>query len=228
MAVLMLTLHPFLSSSASAQSPPPSNTQTPPPKTQAPTAGKPATSPSKEATPLIITPSRFVGDADLDAYVADRCSVFSMRERVTDPFGQLQDPDAKPVIKTPAAKTTRRAPPVQATPFSDIIRLIKVTTVMPKEKCFLIGTRTIRQGNRLTLAHRGKNIRVEVISVNSQQIVFSNLDNSETASLKLNALPDGVTHGTRGITVRGMVPDRPDSPIDLDPGNPSNDKSQSR
>ena len=65
------------------------------------------------------------------AYVASLSAVFSMRDRATDPFGHSRIPNAKPVIKNPVAKTTRRVAPVQATPFADIIRLIKVTTSCP-------------------------------------------------------------------------------------------------
>ena len=145
-----------------------------------------------------------------------------MRDRATDPFGQLQDPNAKPVIKASAAKPTRRAAPIQATPFSDIIRLIKVTTIMPKEKRFLVGTRSIKQGDRIPLSFRGKKIHVEVSSVTPLQIEFRNLDNNESAALNINLLPTGMTPGTGGITAPGMLPDRPESPLELDPGNTFN------
>ena len=174
------------------------------------------------------SPSRYVEETDLATYVASRSTVFSMRDRATDPFGRLQDPDAKPVIKIAAAKSSHRASAVQTTPFSDIVRLIKVTTVMPKEKRFLVGNRAIKEGDSIPLAFRGKNIRVAVSSVTSRQIEFRNLENGETASLKFNGPPSGMTPGTSGITAPGMVPDRPNSPLELDPGVSLTDKSQNR
>jgi hypothetical protein len=176
------------------------------------------------ATPVNVVPSRYVSEEDFDDYVKSLSEVFSMRARTSDPFGQLQDPNAKPVIKATVAKTTRRIAPIQATPFSDIIKLIKVTTIMPKEQRFLMGTRSIKQGDRIPLSYRSKNIRVEVSSVSSTKIEFRNLENGESASLQLNLLPTGMTPGSRAISTPGMAPDRPDAPIELDPGNTPHEK----
>ena len=184
--------------------------------------------PAQAPGPVSNVPSRYIGETDLEPYIASLTAVFSMRERETDPFGALQDPNAKPVIKNPVASTTRRVVPIQATPFSDIIRLIKVTTVMPGERRFLVGTRSIKEGDRIPLIFRGKPISVEVTSVRSHQIDLRNLDNGETASLKMSLLPAGMTPGTRGITAPGMVPDRPNAPIDLDGGNLLDAQSQNR
>jgi hypothetical protein len=175
----------------------------------------PAPSPTEVAKATSV-PSRYVGEADLAAYVASLASVFSIGKRDTDPFGQFQDPDAKPIIKTPVASTTRRAPTLQATPLSEIVRLIKVTTIMPGENRFLVGTRSVKQGDRIPLVFRGRTLNIEVVSVKSHQIDMRNIDNGETASLKIDLLPAGMTPGTRGITAPGMVPDRPNAPIDLD------------
>jgi hypothetical protein len=191
------------------------------PKTSAPspTAAKAtATEAAKEAEPIDIpTPSRLVGPGELNAYVASLSSIFSMKSRDNDPFGQAQDSDAKPIIKT-VATANRRVPQLQATPFSDIVRMIVVTTIMPKEKRFLVGTRSIGQGDRFPLTFRGKLIHIEVTEVSSREIAFRDLDSGETATRELDMLPAGMTPGNRGITARGMVPDRPDAPLELDVG----------
>lgn len=212
LAAVLLLLVVCLTCSASDQPAPPT-------KDVAPTNDKsPATAP--EITEAVnITPSRFVTPEALSDYVTSRSAVFAMRNRTTDPFGQLQDPNAVRVIKTTVAKPTRRIAPLQVTPFSDIIRLIKITTVMPKEKRFLVGSRSFKQGDRIPLAFRGKNIPVEISSVTSTQIEFHNLENNETASIKLNHLPEGVTLGTFGSTPPGMVKDMPEAALELDPGN---------
>jgi hypothetical protein len=177
--------------------------------------------------PVTNLPSRYVGEAELEPYIASFTAIFSMRRRDTDPFGQVQDPNAKPIIKTPIAKTTRVAT-MQATPFADIIRLIKVTTVMPSEKKFLIGTRSVKQGDRIPLTFRGRKINVEVASVSSQSIEFRNTENGETASVSLNLLPSGMTPGNDGITAPGMTLDRPDAPLDLDDNSLSMEPSRNR
>ena len=165
-----------------------------------------------------------VDEPDLDTYLESLAAILSLRDRATDPFGQLQDPNAKPVVKATATKTVRHVAQVQATPFSDIVRLIKVTAVMPRDKCFLLGSRTIKQGDHLNLAFHGKSIRVAVATVNSQQIEFLNLDNNESAAVKLNMLPAGMSRGTHAITAPGMTADRPDTPIELDSATTPTDK----
>ncbi len=174
-----------------------------------------ATAP-KDAGPVSATPSRYVGEADMQAYLQSQSTVFSMRERATDPFGQLQDPDAKPVIKTTVAKATRRIAPAQSFPFSDIINMIKINTVMTKEKQFLVGTRSFREGGRMSLSFRTKTINVEILTVSARQIDFRNLESGETAALKINLLPVGMTPGTSGITAPGMVRDQQNAPIELE------------
>jgi len=206
----------------------PAHPKTVPPKDAAATRNPTAATTPKNPEPTHATPSRFITEENLAGYVSALTAQVSMRGRATDPFGQYQDPDAKPIIRATVTKTSHRVAPVLATPFSDIIRLIKVTTVMPKDKRFLVGTRSIHQGDCIPLNHHGKTIRVEVASVTSHQIEFRNLDNNETAALKLDLLPAGMTPGSRLLSTPGMIPERPDSPIELESGNLPNDKSPTR
>ena len=63
-----------------------------------------------EAAPAGNTPSRQVGPAELEAYVASLSSVFMSRGRTLDPFGMPQDPDAKPVVKAPSRERSSASP----------------------------------------------------------------------------------------------------------------------
>lgn len=220
-APLLLLFGFLLAPSALAQSAANFNTKALIPPAADPKETKAANSGTKEA-PLVNTlPSRQVGTDELVPYVESLSSVFLMRGRAADPFGQLQDPDAKPIIKAPVAGAVKRAAPIQATPFSDIVGMIVVTTIMPGEKRFLIGTRSIKQGDQIPLSFRGRPIRVQVTEVTSRQIGFRNLDSGETASRKLDMLPPGMTPGNSGITAPGMVPDRPNAPIELEAPDPT-------
>jgi hypothetical protein len=186
-----------------------------------PAAAKtPATAPASadEAPTVAIGPSRFVGKADLPAYVQSLTSILSMSNRATDPFGQFQDPEAKPIVKPTVAKVARRTQ-TQVTPFSEIVERIQVTTIMPGEQRFLIGTRSFKKGDRFPINFRGRATNVEVAAVTASKIEFRSLDNGEVASLKLNMLPVGMTPGTNTITAPGMVPDRPNAPLEIEPMN---------
>jgi hypothetical protein len=175
----------------------------------------------QEAGPVNVTPSRQVATAELESYITSLSSVFMARSRAFDPFGQTQDPDAKPIIKAPVAGAVRRIAPILATPFPEIIQKIVVTTIMPGEKRFLVGTKSFKQGDQIPLLFRGKPIRTQVTEVTSRQITFRNLDNGEIATRKLDMLPVGMTPGSHGISAPGMSQDRPNAPIELDTGDSS-------
>ena len=178
-------------------------------------AEKPKT---QEATPSTNLPSRYVGPAEQEAYLATLSSIFLSAAREKDPFGRYQDPDAKPVVKATVAKTSTRVAPAKATPLSEIIQLITISTIMPGDKSFLVGTRLVKQGGELSLAWRGKLIRVQVTEVSSRQIGFKNADTGETGIRQLDMLPPGMRagNGIEGIRAPGMTPDRPNAPIELE------------
>jgi hypothetical protein len=181
-------------------------------------APPPASSSQQESKTADKAPSRLVDTADLAPYLESISAQFLIRGRVRDPFGKIQDPTVKPVVKAPTTSGIRRTAPVQTTPFADIVRKISITTVMPGEKRFLIGTRSFKQGEQMPLNFRGKTIRAQVTEVTSQQISFRNLESGENATRRLDLLPAGMTSGNHEITAPGMVPDRPNAPIELEAG----------
>jgi hypothetical protein len=179
-------------------------------------AAKQAPAAKPPATNVTANPSRFIGESDLDAYVKSMADILTIRSRATDPFGQFQDPDARPIIRTPVAKDNRPRPTSQIIPFAEVIGRIKVNTVMPAEDKFLIGTRIFRKGERMNLTFRMKNIPVDIISVTAGEIGFRNSETGEKATLKMHLLPAGMTPGTNGIHAPGMIREQKNAPIDLD------------
>lgn len=170
------------------------------------------------------TPSRHIGAAELGPYIDSVAAMFLIRGQSRDSFGQNQDPDAKPVVKASAPLAVRRTQ-AHTTPFADIVRLLVVTTIMPGEKRFLVGTRSFKQGDTIPLNFRNKPIRALITEVTSRRISFRNLDTGEDAIRKLDMLPAGMTPGSRGLSAPGMVPDRPNAPIDLEAADPVSSNS---
>ncbi len=168
---------------------------------------------------LAVTPSRLVSPDAMESYLETMAAALSGMSRERDPFGQLQDPEAKPdvVVATPglARRTATRA-----TPLSEIVGLLPITTIMPGERSFLIGTRKVALGQQVPLVWRGKELRVQVTEVSSTRIAFRDLETGETGSRTMDLLPVGMSvgGGLKEIATPGMVPDRPNAPIDLGGG----------
>ena len=120
------------------------------------------------------------------------------------------------LIKKIAEEETTRITPTQATPFPEIIEKIVVTTIIPREKCFLVGTQSFKQGDQVPLVFRGKKIRAQVTEVTSRKIVFLNLDSGESATRKLDLLPAGMTSGQQRDPAPGMTQDHSTIPIELE------------
>ena len=177
----------------------------------------PAAPPAKAAMPAEktaeSTPSRYAGK-DTKAYVDAFASRLSMRERASDPFGQLQDPDAKPVVKPTVAKAARRPTAEPPVTLSDIVSRIEITTIMPKDKRFYVGGRSIGQGDKVPITFRNKQIKTEVTEVSARRIVFRNLDTGETGIRQLDMLPPGILWGT--LKTPGIAPTKANAPLEID------------
>lgn len=190
----------------------------------------PAVPPAKAAAPAAKavepTPSRYAGK-DIKAYVEALASQLAMRGRAIDPFGQPQDPNAKPVIKPTVAKATRRPTAEPPVALSDIVGKIEITTIMPKDKRFYVGGRSIGQGDKVPITFRNKQIKTEVTEVSARRIVFRNLDTGETGIRQLDMLPPGIFRGTLS-TPGGIAPSQANAPLEIDSpsanpaGNPNN------
>lgn len=166
-----------------------------------------------------IKSARYISAEEIPAYLASIKSLLSMNNRPYDPFGQTQDPAAKPLM-TKNTSTPRRFVPPKPTSFTEIIRKIQVNTIMPGENRFLIGTRSFKKGDRIPLDFRGRVTQVEVTGVDASKIEFQNVETGEVATVELNLLPPGVTAGADGVQVPGMVVETKDAPLVIESNNP--------
>lgn len=172
--------------------------------------------PTPETPQPAIAPSRHVG-TDAEAYIRTLSSRLASASRTTDPFGQLQDPAAKPAVPK-VAKPTLDKPTggPAAKPFSDIVKQIRVTTVMPAENRFLVGTRTLNTGDTFPLVSQGRRYQVKVIEVSAEHILFRDLNSSEEGELRLDVMPQGMSRGIRGVLAPGMEASKADAPLEID------------
>lgn len=163
-----------------------------------------------------IVPSRYAGN-ETETYIKTLSSRLAISTRSTDPFGQAQDPTAKPAQpKATKATTNKTTPGSTAKPFNEIVKQIRVTTVMPGESRFLVGTRSISAGDSFPLVSQGRRYRVQVVEVTAEHILFRDLDSSENGELRLDVMPSGMSRGIRGVLAPGMQSSKADAPLELD------------
>lgn len=173
------------------------------------------------ATVPVISPdssngSRFLTEDELDGYVAETSKSLSIMGRQFDPFGQVQDPAAKPAVIKPKLRDPSVA--ARRSSFDEIIGKIKINTIMPSEKRFLVGTRSFKLGDKFPISYRGRNTLVEVVDVKASKIEFKNTESGEISSVKIKLLPAGMSSGDDGgFSAPGMVKDKDDAPLQLEP-----------
>lgn len=170
-------------------------------------------------------PSRYAGE-DIQPYVLALSGRFNIRQRATDPFGRYQDPDYKaPEPPRQLAKNTNmpyKAPPPTA--FTDIIASIKVN-IARKDQFLIEGRdRPYRVKDVITMQlPNGKMVKVQVTAVSTARIDFRNLESGETAFLRTQMVPAGMTRGVGTINVSGVQPSGSDAPLMVQPVTPVSD-----
>ncbi|MBK1882600.1 hypothetical protein JIN85_09245 [Luteolibacter pohnpeiensis] len=170
-----------------------------------------------------VEPSRYAG-ADPTDYIKTMEAKLAAPSRKTDPFGLLQDPDAKPA--GPAQPID--VPKVPSIPLENIVGRMQINTIMPAEHQFLIGSRVISQGDMLPVSFNGAVVQIEIVEVNSRRILFRNPQNKDTYARELDLLPPGMTRSSGNDAPPGMVPDSAGTPLQLDPAPAPTNSSKRR
>ena len=134
-----------------------------------------------------------------------------------DVFGLYQDPDFKPVIKNVPTAIKKGPTNTVKKPLTEIIQGIKVSTIMIKEKSFLVGDSAYKEAEEFTITYQeGRTKRLKVIKVEPNQIIFKDLDTKEEATLKIEVLPPGMLSGGDKIRPAGMSSSSEKKHIDLE------------
>jgi hypothetical protein len=162
--------------------------------------------------------SRFILPENQKQYLDKMLSRMSMTNRSADPFGRSQDPDAAPaIIASPDPARQRLDALQQKVPLQQVVSLLKISTVIPREKRFLLdGGSSFEVGEIVPLTYRGKSVQAQVVSVNSSQISFRDSVSGETATLEMKLLPPGMQPGAAAPGAPGLFRNDKQAPINLD------------
>ena len=171
----------------------------------------------------LIQPSRLIADsADQQVELMRSRLAINMKER--GPFGLNQDPGKQgSVFKLPPRRLAKQV----KTPFVDVVKAVPVAAVFPSEQEFLVGSRTIRTGDKFPLVVRDQTITVRVESVRAHGVVFKDLKSGEIATKRLDMIPDGITPGGKIQAIDGVIPSGGASqePLHLDLSSPNPTRS---
>jgi len=168
-----------------------------------------------EIDPLLDKASRFAGN-ETKLFIKVRSDRFSIKQRAKDPFGLFQDPQAKPAVKrTQSIGSARNSSGLPSIPLAEIVKLIKVTTIMPAEKMFLVGGREFKQSDEFSIVYQGRLKTLKILSVTGNEVVFLDVDGNEKAALKLEVLPPGMSATGDDLRPPGMVDSGEEIPLQL-------------
>ncbi len=178
--------------------------------------GEGSTQPAPDVDQLITKPSRF-SISHVEQYTDARIAGFYMNDKKMDAFGLYQDPTFRPVIKNTPTAIKRGPSHIAAKPLSEIVQGIKVSTIMVREKKFLVGVRSFKEAEEFSISYdEGRTKRLKVIKVDPSEITFKDLDSNEEAKLKIDVLPPGMSAGDDSIKPAGMVSPAGDQPLILE------------
>jgi hypothetical protein len=159
---------------------------------------------------LIQTPSRNVAPDELEIYIQSVASKLLINGQLTDPFGLAQEPQKQGIT----GENEQQIQSPVSIPLADVIKLVPVNMVIPKQQTFRMGNREVKLGDTLPFTLNGAVVKTQVTEINSLRIAFKNVSTGEVAYRDLNSLPPGMSYGVTNKMI-GKSPTAPDQPIEL-------------
>lgn len=120
----------------------------------------------------------------------------SSRERNVDPFGVAPFPreDSAPVFEDEGIRPAKRITLNQA------LQTLKLNAVNVGQKEFLIGGRSVFQGDVIELSYRDELFQALVVEVGATQITFRDLKRDESGVMPHNMIPHLHLEPMRNVT----------------------------
>lgn len=143
------------------------------------------------------TNTRSMTGAKQVAWLVSQRESMPMLRRELGPFGLPQDPTRK-VVKTKKKN-------VAAAAFLNAIKAMNINLVDANDGKFAIGSREFRKGEMFPLIRGGRQFNTKVVRVNSDYIVFKNINSGEHVKKNLNTMPSGMKKNGTFRSVPGVI-----------------------
>lgn len=127
--------------------------------------------------------SRFQEDANTPVN-KELLAKLSIQKRTLDPFGVHQDPNAKPVEKTPDKTPDKPVAEVEILLAKEIGKLRKQIQGIARNRFILNGDFYTR-GNQLEVVVKGKVFPLKIVSITPSRITFKNLAKGDLIDLDM-------------------------------------------
>ena len=160
-----------------------------------------ATAPKAQPEPKAefkVMDAKFMTIEERAKWIAEMRTSLPMARRALGPFGYSQTPGA--IVKK--VKTA----PKRSDEFSKAIQAFKITAVMPGDDKFVIGAREFKEGEVLPVVFQGKQLRINIVSVQLDYILFKDMNTGEQKKLNMTEMPAGLSRDNKITSVPGVTP----------------------
>jgi len=152
----------------------------------------------EEKAEFKVMDAKFMSVEERAKWLAEMRASLPMAQRANGPFGYSQTPGS-------LVKKVKQAPK-RSDAFAKAVNSFKVSAVMPGEDKFVIGSREFREGEVVPVVFQGKQLRVNIVSVQMDYILFKDMVSGEQAKLNMTEMPAGMTKDTKMTAVPGVTP----------------------
>ena len=158
---------------------------------------------NEKAPSWTTTPCRYLGKSETD-YIQAMKARFAIHGRDVGPFGRNQDPSEEKIDIAIKPRAGRALTKKFKTPFDDVIRAIKVTTVNFRKKTFYAGGQRYHVGEQFPLELGDEKFLVRIDTVGSKAIGFTDMKTGEHVAKSFNQIL-GVKVGPGPLSVPGVT-----------------------
>lgn len=155
---------------------------------------------------------------NVEKFIAERKARFLINNHDMDIFGLMQDPQAQPAIlpELMQKKVEREQARPKSIPLKKVLTAMDISMIIPSSQKFLVGSRVVRRGEVLPVTFGKHALALRVENVQSDGVVFRNMETGELAKKVMRSLPKGIQRGTRSGGLRSiMVKEGASEPLEL-------------
>lgn len=116
---------------------------------------------------------------------------YQTRSRIRGPFGMKMDPGiVEEIVIVPQAVVQKKEVEVvvKVASLQEAVNKFQVNGVNPKKQMVMVGFRPVRRGEIVEIDHDGELFKLRIVKIAKDEVVFMNIKNEETASVRLGVV----------------------------------------